>query len=247
MIIIPAIDLKDGKCVRLLQGDYNKVTVFSENPVEMARHWEAQGAEWLHLVDLDGAACGQMCNSDTIKDIARSIDIPIELGGGIRTAEAVETALALGIQRVILGTAAIEDAALVEGICHRWGEAIVVGIDARAGWAAAHGWTRTSNTKALDLALEMQRLGVPRIIYTDIARDGTLTQPNYDAVQEMVLSLKIPVIASGGISSAEHIRRLKNIGSEAAIVGRAFYTGVLRLPDAKVAAADENAVGDFRP
>jgi phosphoribosylformimino-5-aminoimidazole carboxamide ribotide isomerase len=239
MIVIPAIDLKDGKCVRLVQGDYSKVTIFSDDPVEVARHWEAQGAEWLHLVDLDGAACGEMCNAGIIRQIAHTLTIPIELGGGIRNDKAVEAALGLGIQRVILGTAAIEDYPFVDKLCQRWGDAIVVGIDARDGFAAAHGWTRTTNTRALDLALQMQKLGVSRIIYTDIARDGMLTQPNFDAIQEMVMSLKAPVVASGGVSAVSHIRRLAQIGAEAAIVGRALYTGAMRLADAKAAASEK--------
>ncbi len=233
MIVIPAIDLKDGKCVRLLQGDYSKVTVFSEDPVEVARHWEAQGAEWLHIVDLDGAASGETRNGEVIHRISQAIATPIELGGGLRSEEAVEGALRLGVQRVILGTAALEDADLVQRLCQRYGEGIVVGIDARSGLAATHGWMRTSGTRAIDLALQMQRLGVPRIIYTDIARDGTLSQPNYDAIQEMVITLEIPVIASGGVSHLEHIRRLIPLGVEGVVVGRALYTGALRLPEAK--------------
>lgn len=237
MIVIPAIDLKDGKCVRLVQGDYAAVTVFSDDPVQMARHWESQGAEWLHVVDLDGAATGEVQNGDLIRQMAQAIAMPIELGGGIRTEAAVEAALGLGVQRVILGTAAIDDPSLVRGFCQRWGERIVVGIDARSGMAATHGWMRTSATKAIDLALQMQRLGVPRIIYTDIARDGTLSQPNYDAVQEMVISLDIPVIASGGVSQLEHVRRLMQIGVEGVIVGKALYTGALRFPEAKACCA----------
>ncbi len=233
MIVIPAIDLKDGKCVRLLQGDYSRVTVFSEDPVEVARHWEAQGAEWLHIVDLDGAASGETRNGGVIRRISQTIATPIELGGGLRSEAAVEAALSLGVQRVILGTAALEDADLIRRLCQRLGEAIVVGIDARDGMAATHGWMRTSRTGAIDLALQMQRLGVPRIIYTDIARDGTLSQPNYDAIEEMVISVKVPVIASGGVSQLEHIRRLIPLGVEAVIVGRALYTGALRLPEAK--------------
>jgi phosphoribosylformimino-5-aminoimidazole carboxamide ribotide isomerase len=246
MIVIPAIDLKDGQCVRLMQGDYTKVTVFSDDPVEMARYWEAQGAQWLHIVDLDGAACGEMCNAGVIRDIAHALSIPIELGGGIRNEPAVEAALALGVQRVIIGTSAIEDQNLVQNLFQRWGAAIAVSIDARDGFAAAHGWTRTTNTRALDLALQMQRLGVARIIYTDIARDGMLTQPNFDAIQEMVLSVNVPVIASGGVSAVAHIRRLKELGAEAAIVGRALYTGALRLVDAKFAADEmKNEEGRF--
>ncbi|MCL5024897.1 MAG: 1-(5-phosphoribosyl)-5-[(5-phosphoribosylamino)methylideneamino]imidazole-4-carboxamide isomerase [Chloroflexi bacterium] len=233
MIVIPAIDIKDGKCVRLVQGDYTKVTVFSDDPVQMARHWEAQGTEWLHVVDLDGAATGQLQNGDLVRQMAQAVAVPIELGGGIRTEAAAEAALDLGVQRVILGTAALEDADLVRKVCQRWGDRIVVGVDARSGMAASHGWMHTSSTRALDLALRMQRLGVQRIIYTDIARDGMLTQPNYDAIGEMVISLDIPVIASGGVSQLEHIRRLLKIGVEGAIVGRALYTGALRYPEAK--------------
>jgi phosphoribosylformimino-5-aminoimidazole carboxamide ribotide isomerase len=232
MEIIPAIDLRNGKCVRLYQGDYGKETVFSDDPVSMARRWQSEGAKRLHLVDLDGAARGAPCNLDAIEEIAAAVDIPVQVGGGIRSLETIEQLLKLGAGRVILGTAAVESPDLVEEACRRFDDRIVVGIDARDGWVATRGWLQQSRTTAGDLAVSMVGLGARRFIYTDISRDGTLTGPNFDAVAELLSQVSAPVIAAGGISSVEHLTRLAELGVEGAIVGRAIYTGDINLEEA---------------
>lgn len=232
MIIIPAIDIKDGHCVRLYQGDYSQVTVFSDDPVAMARHWVRQGSSYLHLVDLDGAARGEPCNLQVVRAIVEAIDVPCELGGGIRDLETVANLLAIGLDRVILGTAALENPELVAEACQRWPGRIVVGIDARNGLVATHGWQRLSSVRAIDLGRDVVNHGVSRIIYTDIERDGTLTQPNYAAVAEFARSLPVPVIASGGVANMQHIEALLATGVEGVVVGRALYAGTLDLMEA---------------
>lgn len=232
MIVIPAIDIKDGQCVRLYQGDFEQVTVFCNDPVQMAKRWVSEGARYLHLVDLDGAAKGYVHNLAVVKAVVESAGVPCELGGGIRDLDTIDSLLALGVDRVILGTAALENQQLVEESCQRWPGRIAVGIDARKGLVATHGWRKTSRVQAMHLAREMVSLGVPRIIYTDIERDGTLTQPNYDAVAELARGLPIPVIASGGVTSLDHIAALLATGAEGVIVGRALYAGTLSLPEA---------------
>ena len=235
MEVIPAVDIRGGKCVRLYQGDYARETVFSEDPVEAALKWQSQGARRLHLVDLDGAAAGEPRNLATVAAIVKAIAIPAELGGGIRTAETVEKVLALGVQRAIIGTAAVERPDLVAELCSRFGEGIVVGIDARDGMVATRGWLAATQTTIVDLALRMASLGAKRIIYTDIQRDGTLTQPNFEATARLVKSVSLAVIASGGVASVEHLLRLGRLGVEGAIVGRALYTGDVRLAEALAA------------
>jgi phosphoribosylformimino-5-aminoimidazole carboxamide ribotide isomerase len=225
MEIIPAIDLKGGKCVRLYQGDYSQETVFSEEPLQIALHWQSLGAKRLHIVDLDGAARGEICHASLITDIAQAIHIPLQLGGGIRRIESIAQALELGAARAILGTAAIEDHALVQEACRRFVDRIIVSIDARDGYVAIRGWQERTKVTAIELVDKMQSLGVKRLIYTDIARDGTLTEPNFDAVTELVNKTSLPIIIAGGISSLGHLKRLIDIGVEGAIVGRALYTG----------------------
>jgi phosphoribosylformimino-5-aminoimidazole carboxamide ribotide isomerase len=232
MEIIPAIDLKGGKCVRLYQGDYSKETVFSEDPVATALKWQEKGAHWLHLVDLDGAASGEVRNGAAIEGIVRNTKMSVELGGGIRKEDVVEKLINLGVKRVILGTVAVEQTELTRRIIKRFGEAIVVGIDARDSFVTTHGWQKMSTVTALEMSRMMAGIGVKRIIYTDVKRDGTLTEPNYEATAELVKNLTIPVIASGGISSIDHIRKLVKIGVEGAIIGRALYTGDLDLAEA---------------
>ena len=232
MEIIPAIDLKGGRCVRLYQGDYSKETVFSEDPVATALKWQEKGAHWLHLVDLDGAASGEVRNSEAIEGIVRNTKMSVELGGGIRKEDVVEKLIKLGVKRVILGTVAVEQTELTRRIIKRFGEAIVVGIDARDSFVTTHGWQKISTVTALELSHKMAGIGAKRIIYTDVKRDGTLTEPNYEATSELVKNLKIPVIASGGISSIDHIKKLVTIGVEGAIVGRALYTGDIDLAEA---------------
>ena len=232
MEVIPAIDLRRGRCVRLYQGDYSRETVFSGEPIEVARHWESLGAGRLHIVDLDGAAKGELCHGALVEQIVGAIDIPVQLGGGLRSMEAVEQVLASGVGRAILGTAALGDTALIEEACRRFGERIIVTVDARGGLVATHGWRESSGVTVPELVERMVGLGVRRFIYTDIARDGTLTEPGFGVVAELIEKTAVPVIAAGGISSVEHIRRLGEMGVEGAIVGRALYTGDLDLVEA---------------
>jgi len=232
MEVIPAIDLRGGRCVRLYQGDYGKETVYSDDPLSVALRWQAEGARRLHLVDLDGAREGRPVNGEAIGRIARGVSIPVQVGGGIRSLEAVEVALALGAQRVILGTAAVEMPELVAEACRRYGEAIIVGVDARDGCVAVRGWLEASTLKAADLIQAMADLGVCRFIYTDIARDGTLTGPNFTALAELTSRFSLPIIVAGGVARLEHLRRLASLGAEGAIAGKALYTGDLSLREA---------------
>ncbi len=232
MEIIPALDLRQGKCVRLYQGDYGKETVFSHEPVAIALRWQAQGAKRLHLIDLDGAAEGKLCNEPTIKEILKAVTLQVQIGGGIRQLETIYKLLSLGASRVILGTAAIEDRELVTEACRRFGESIVIAIDAEDGYVKSHGWRKGSTITAEELINRMADLGARRFIYTDISRDGTLTEPNFDAIANLVAQSSLPIIASGGISNIAQLKRLAQIGVEGAIVGRALYTGDVDLEEA---------------
>lgn len=235
MDVIPAIDLLQGRCVRLYQGDYEQSQVFNDNPIEVARLWAEQGASWLHLVDLDGAKIGKPVNLETIAGIVQAVSVPIQVGGGLRDRMAVAQLLNLGVQRVILGTVAVEQPQLVADLCQEFPGQIVVGIDARSGLVATRGWLETSEVLATDLAKQMQDVGVAAIIYTDIHRDGTLTGPNMEALREMATELTIPVIASGGVSSVTDLLSLlalEPIGVTGVIVGRALYTGDISLQEA---------------
>ena len=229
MEIIPAIDIKGGKCVRLFQGDYSQETVYFDDPVSVALKWESMGAQRIHLVDLDGAAAGEIKNLTVIEAIARQVNVPLQLGGGIRDEVTVSTLLGVGVSRVILGTVAVEQPELVKSLCRKFGGAIIVGIDARDGMVATRGWLKGTGMKALDLGKRMMQLGAKRIIYTDIKRDGTLTEPNYGEIEEMVSRLKVNIIAAGGISALEHLKELQKLGVEGAIVGKALYTGNIDL------------------
>ncbi len=240
MEIIPAIDLSNGKCVRLYQGDYSRETVFSDDPVAMALRWQSEGAKRLHLVDLDGAARGEPGNLGSVKKILAAIEIPVQVGGGIRTIETVEQLLALGVGRAILGTAAIENPVFVEEACRRFGEQVVIGIDAREGNVATRGWLQQSQVKASELAARMVAVGARRFVYTDISRDGTLTSPNFEGIADFLSHVSVPVIAAGGISSVEDLERLAALGVEAAIVGRAIYTGDIALPEALAAVSRQS-------
>ncbi|OAN36312.1 1-(5-phosphoribosyl)-5-((5-phosphoribosylamino)methylideneamino)imidazole-4-carboxamide isomerase [Chloroflexus islandicus] len=232
MEIIPAIDLKDGRCVRLYQGDFAQMTVYADDPVAVARSWQAQGATRLHLVDLDGARAGRPQNVDAVLAITQAVQIPVQLGGGLRREEDVEAALALGVERVIIGTAAIAETELVARLLHRFGEQIVIGIDARNGMVATDGWTVTSTVAATMLAAQMAALGARRIIYTDISRDGALSGPNFTALAELIRADGPAIIASGGIATLDHVRRLAQLGVEGAIIGKALYVGAISLPEA---------------
>ncbi|MCS6815334.1 MAG: 1-(5-phosphoribosyl)-5-[(5-phosphoribosylamino)methylideneamino]imidazole-4-carboxamide isomerase [Cyanobacteria bacterium] len=235
MEIIPAIDILNGKCVRLYQGDYTQAQTFNENPVSVARQWAAEGATRLHLVDLDGAKVGQLVNLGVIEAIIRAVDVPVQVGGGLRTAEQVATLLDRGVQRVILGTAAVEHPELIAQLCLQYPNQIVVGIDARDGWVATKGWLETSQVRAVDLATQMAAQGVSAIIYTDIHRDGTLQGPNLEALRELASAVTVPVIASGGVSTITDLLSLlalAPLGVVGAIVGRALYTGDVSLKEA---------------
>ncbi len=233
MLIIPAIDLKDGKCVRLLQGKADAVTVYSDRPDDIARKWQDMGAKVIHVVDLDGAFSGTQKNIEGIKKIRQAVSVDIELGGGIRDMERIEMLLGLGINRVILGTAAIEMPELIKEACKRFPGKIIIGIDAKDGLVAVKGWVEVTDVKAKELALRMEDYGVWGIIYTDISRDGMLTGPNIEAIRQMVEAVSIPVIASGGVSSIDDIKRLKEIkGLWGAITGKALYTGAIDLKEA---------------
>ena len=229
MIILPAIDLRDGKCVRLFQGDFDQETVFSEQPEEMALKWQSQGAEYLHLVDLDGARAGSPQNIFTIKHILDEVQIPVELGGGIRTMQNIEDMLEVGVARVILGSVAVRDPELVREACEAFGERVVVGIDAKDGRVAMRGWVETSSADAFELARELCSRGIARIIYTDIATDGALCGPNLSSVDRLCTLLPgCAVIASGGVSGPKDISALAALGRsnlEGVIVGTALYDG----------------------
>jgi phosphoribosylformimino-5-aminoimidazole carboxamide ribotide isomerase len=232
MEIIPAIDLRNGKCVRLYQGDYGKETVFSNKPVEIALRWQSEGARRIHIVDLDGAARGEPGNLETIEDMIAAIDIPVQFGGGIRSIETIEQLFAAGVERAILGTVAVEKPDLVKEACQRFGDRIIISIDAKDRMVATRGWLQKSTVTAGELASKMIEIGVTRFIYTDISRDGTLTSPNFEAIAELLSQVSAPVIAAGGISSVHHLTRLAELGVEGAIVGKAIYTGDVILGEA---------------
>jgi phosphoribosylformimino-5-aminoimidazole carboxamide ribotide isomerase len=230
LTVVPAIDLRGGRCVRLVQGDYDRETVFSDDPVEFARRWEASGARRLHVVDLDGARDGLPAQRDVIGAIVAALAIPVQVGGGIRAIEHAAALLNVGVDRVILGTAAIEQPELVDELLAAHGpQRIVIGVDARDGMVATRGWTATSDVRAEDLIARMRERGVERIVYTDIDRDGTLVAPNFEAIGRMA-QLGVMIVASGGVAKVEHLRTLATIpGVDEAIVGRALYTGDVAL------------------
>jgi phosphoribosylformimino-5-aminoimidazole carboxamide ribotide isomerase len=224
--------LKNGRCVRLYQGNYNQETVFSDDPLDMALKWQSMGAPRLHIVDLDGARDGKLVNLEIINEITKALLIPVQLGGGVRDIESVEKLLKLGVERVILGTAAVESPDLVAETCRRFRDSIIIGIDARDDSVATRGWLSDTGRTAADLALSMVEYGARRFIYTDINRDGTLTEPNFSAISAMVETVKLPIIAAGGVSSLNHLKMLKKLGVEGAIVGKAIYTGDINLKQA---------------
>ncbi|MHB8061831.1 MAG: 1-(5-phosphoribosyl)-5-[(5-phosphoribosylamino)methylideneamino]imidazole-4-carboxamide isomerase [Ruminiclostridium sp.] len=232
MIIYPAIDIIDGKCVRLQQGSYSDVTIFGDSPVEMAMKWESQGARYLHVVDLDGAKAGKSENAEVIKQIASKLTIPVQLGGGIRSLDTIETILSYGISRVILGTSAVNDQRMLKLALREYKGKIVVGIDAKDGRVAIHGWEKTSAFTAVDFARTVEGYGTKTIIYTDISRDGMLKGPNLVAMSDMAKSVGIEVIASGGVSCLKDILDLKATGVRGVIVGKALYTGDIDLTEA---------------
>ncbi len=233
MEVIPAIDLRDGKVVRLYQGDFRQETVFSDDPVAVALRWQELGAPRIHVVDLDGARSGRLGNMEVVEAIAARVKIPLQVGGGVRDLISVERLVRMGAQRVVLGTAAVRDSRLVRFACNTLGrDTVVVGLDARDGKVTVQGWSQKSDVNVIDLAKTMVGLGVGRFIYTDVATDGTLTGPNVQAVAALKEATGTPIIASGGVSSLQDLERLAEVGVEGVIVGSALYRGLLDLREA---------------
>jgi len=235
MLIIPAIDLKDGRCVRLFQGEMDKETIYFENPVDAAAHWVHEGATFLHIVDLNGAVEGRPVHTREVAAICKQPGLSVELGGGLRTVDAVDAALALGVSRVVIGTAAYENAAFLRRLCEKFPCSIVVGIDAREGKVAVKGWKETTAMDAVELAKRCEQDGATRIIYTDISRDGTSSGVNLDETAKIARSVRIPILASGGVATLNDIRKLLPLeaeGVEGVIVGRALYAGAFTLKEA---------------
>lgn len=230
--LYPAIDIHEGRCVRLTQGDFATANVYDESPANAARRWVAEGATHLHVVDLDGAKAGHPVNTAAIEAIAKAVQIPIQLGGGIRTHADVATVRALGVTRVIIGTKAVQDAQFVADLVATHGDAIIVGVDARDGLVQTAGWLAGSKVQASSLVAHMAELGVARIIYTDISRDGTLSEPNYEATAALLSPNGPKIIASGGVSHTNQLVTLARLGVHGAVVGRALYTGAIQLKDA---------------
>jgi len=235
MIIIPAVDIKNGKCVRLCQGRMDAETIFSDDPVAMAHKWDAFGVDIIHVIDLDGAIKKRPKNADVIRDITDSVNAHIQVGGGIRNLETIETYLQLGVYRIIIGTEAIRNPQLVKDACRLFPDRIVVGIDARNGLVAIEGWTETTRTKAADLAMQFEDQGVAAINFTDIHRDGMQTGPNLEETRILAETVSIPVVASGGVSTLQDIRNLlplEPLGVTGVITGKALYENSLNLADA---------------
>jgi phosphoribosylformimino-5-aminoimidazole carboxamide ribotide isomerase len=235
LVIIPAIDIKDGKCVRLAQGDFDRVTTYADNPVDMALTWVQKGAELIHIVDLDGSVAGLPRNANIILEIAKKIDIPIQVGGGIRDMETIEYYLSNGISSVILGTTALQDEEIVHDACKTFPEKIILGIDALDGKVAIRGWTQKTEQNAVDLARSYEDYNIKAIVYTDIKRDGMGTGVNIEATTALARAVSIPVIASGGVATIDDIKKLLAIDDcefYGVIIGRALYTGAIFLEEA---------------
>lgn len=232
MMVIPAVDIKGGRCVRLFRGKMNAETVYGDDPVEMAEKWENAGAQMLHIVDLDGAVGGSPVNREIIARMTEALDIPCELGGGIRNMETIESYLGLGLDRVVLGTAAVKQPDLIKEACKKFPGKIVVGIDAKDGRVAVEGWTETTDLEAVTMARQFEDMGVRAINYTDISRDGAMEGPNLEATSEMANAVEIPVIAAGGVSEMKDLINLSETGVEGAIIGKAIYEGTIDLKEA---------------
>ncbi|MDR3231976.1 MAG: 1-(5-phosphoribosyl)-5-[(5-phosphoribosylamino)methylideneamino]imidazole-4-carboxamide isomerase [Synergistaceae bacterium] len=234
MILFPAIDIRNGRCVRLVQGDFSRETAFSGKPAGQAAEWERAGSSFLHVVDLDAARGGAegKTNEDAVADILRAVSVPVQLGGGIRSMKDIERKLELGAARVVLGTAALRDPELVEAAVRAYGNGIVVGIDAKDGYVAVEGWGEVSSVKAVEFCARMRNMGVRTVVYTDIAKDGMMAGPNVSATKDLVALGGIDVIASGGVASLSDLRELEKIGVRGAIIGRALYDGAIDLKQA---------------
>ncbi len=239
MMLYPAVDIKNGKCVRLLQGRFDAITEYGDDPVAMAKKWEALGAQYLHVVDLDGARSGKAGNRSLILAMAQAVSIPVQTGGGVRTVADVDELLSGGLARVILGTSAVRDRAMVREVLRRHGDRIVIGIDAKDGFVAVEGWESGSGLEAVAFAREMAELGARTVIYTDIATDGTLAGPNLPAMKEMVETSGMAVIASGGVGTIADLQALRDIGAAGAITGKAIYTGAIELEAALTALKED--------
>ncbi|WP_427340135.1 1-(5-phosphoribosyl)-5-[(5-phosphoribosylamino)methylideneamino]imidazole-4-carboxamide isomerase [Caloranaerobacter sp. DY30410] len=231
MIIFPAIDIKDGKCVRLRQGRFDDVTIYSDNPVEIAKKWEKEGCQYLHLVDLDGAVNGIPNNIELIKEIVSSVSIPVQIGGGIRSRKIVDILLECGVERVIIGTLAVRNPELLEQLIRDYGNRIVVSIDANDGFVAVDGWINLSSINSIEFAKDLEKIGVKTIVYTDISKDGMMKGPNFKVYEELKKKVNINIIASGGISSAGDVKKLKEIGVYGCIVGKAIYSGAVKITE----------------
>lgn len=240
MIIFPAIDIKNGKCVRLTQGDFNKENIFYDDAVEAAKLWEKLGAEYIHVVDLDGALYGKVQNKKAVENIVKSVNVPVQIGGGIRTIEDIEYLLGLGVKRVILGTAAVTNEELIKKAIKKYGDNIAVSIDAKNGYVAIKGWMEVSSIKTIDLAQKLEELGLKYLIYTDILRDGMLSGPNFDYIYILKRETNLNIIVSGGISSNKDIMDLKDLNVYGVIVGKALYTGQIKDFGGIVVACKEN-------
>jgi len=238
MRVWPAIDLRGGKCVRLKQGDYQRETVYGDDPAAMARQWVGQGARCLHLVDLDGARDGSTKNFDAVRQVVTAVDVPCELGGGVREEETIAKYLKLGLTRLVVGTRALKEPDWFRQMCRRFPKQLALGIDAKGGLVATDGWLNTSTTSAIELARQFAAEPLAAIIYTDISRDGMLQGPNLAAMAEMDAAVEVPVIASGGVTTAADVRELARIGLDGCIIGRALYEGTLTLADALDAAEE---------
>ncbi|MCU0962613.1 MAG: 1-(5-phosphoribosyl)-5-[(5-phosphoribosylamino)methylideneamino]imidazole-4-carboxamide isomerase [Pirellulaceae bacterium] len=236
MEIWPAIDLRGGKCVRLRQGDYAQETVYDDDPAAVARRWVAAGARQLHLVDLDGARDGQLANRGSVAAILRAIDVPCQLGGGVRDEATLVDLLGLGLTRLVVGTQVLRDPDWVRRMCRAYPERVVVGIDARQGYVATDGWRATSRTRAVDVARQWAGEPIAAIVYTDIARDGMLAGPNVEAMAELASAVAVPVVASGGVTTVDDVRRLATTGVAGCIIGRSLYEGTVTLGEALAAA-----------
>jgi phosphoribosylformimino-5-aminoimidazole carboxamide ribotide isomerase len=239
MQIWPAIDLRGGQCVRLQQGDYGRETVFGDDPTAMARRWVADGGKFLHLVDLDGARDGKLVNLEIVRAIVRAVDVPCELGGGVRDESSIRTLLEAGLSRVVIGTKALREPDWFRQMCRQFPNRVALGIDARNGHVATDGWLETSDVSAVAMARQFDDEPVAALIYTDIATDGMLEGPNLEAMREMAAEVGLPVIASGGVSSADDVRRLAETGVAGCIIGRALYEDRLTIAEALAAAGEK--------
>ena len=241
MEVIPAIDLIDGRCVRLYQGDYSRETVYADDPVEVALRWESLGADRIHVVDLDGARTGEPANLGVVSQISRAVDVPVQMGGGVRTTAVAKRVIDAGVQRVLLGTVAVREPEVVRAAHAELGsEAVVVAIDSRHGKVAVSGWTSASEVNATDLLKQMMDVGIRTFLCTDISKDGTLEGPDYGLMSEMVKVAGAGVVAAGGVASVDHLRRLADVGVGGAVIGKALYTGDIDLREALEAVGDQN-------